>query len=70
MTAGYSPLLIHHSIAPLTLAHPHATAYNLAMMVMAAGEEGTELHWRELLKKARYEAVRIWRLSLACARQC
>lgn len=35
------------------------------MIVMVAGEERTESHWRELLKSAGYEVVRIWRSPLA-----
>lgn len=65
MTPGYSTLLIHDHIAPLALAHPHTTAYDLTMMVMVAGKERTESHWRELLKSAGYEIVRIWKSSLA-----
>ncbi|RMZ75272.1 hypothetical protein DV737_g5365, partial [Chaetothyriales sp. CBS 132003] len=65
MTPGYSTLLIHDHIAPEALAHPHTTAYDLTMMVMVAGEERTESHWRELLKSAGYEVVRIWRSPLA-----
>ena len=65
MTLGYSTLLIHDYIAPKALAHPHTTAYDLTMMVMVAGEERTESHWRELLKSANYEVVRIWRSPLA-----
>ncbi|KAK3172008.1 hypothetical protein OEA41_004092 [Lepraria neglecta] len=65
MTPGYSTLLIHDYIAPKALAHLHTTAYDLTMMVMVAGEERTESHWRELLKSADYEVVRIWRSPLA-----
>jgi hypothetical protein len=60
MTPGYSRLLIHDHIAPESLAHPHTTAYDLTMMVMVAGEERTEAHWRELLKTAGYQVVKIW----------
>ena len=65
MTPGYSTLLIHDHIASKALAHPHTTAYDLTMMVMVAGEERTESHWRELLNSAGYEVVRIWRSPLA-----
>lgn len=65
MTPGYSTILIHDHIAPKALAHPHTTAYDLTMMVMAAGEERTEPHWRELLQSAGYKVVRIWRSPLA-----
>ena len=65
MTPGYSTLLIHDHVAPRALAHPHTTAYDMTMMVMVAGEERTESHWRELLKSAGYEVVRIWRSPLA-----
>lgn len=65
MTSGYSTLLIHDHIAPKALAQPHTTAYNLTMMMMVAGEERTESHWREMLKSAGYKVVRIWRSPLA-----
>ena len=65
MTPGYSTLLIHDHIAPKALAHPHTTAYDLTMMVMVAGEERTQSHWRELLRSAGYEVVRIWKSPLA-----
>lgn len=64
MTSGYSTLLIHDHIALKVLAHPQTTVYYLTMMVMMAGEERTESHWRELLKSAGYEVVRIWRSPL------
>ncbi|KAI0139592.1 S-adenosyl-L-methionine-dependent methyltransferase [Hypoxylon sp. NC0597] len=65
MKPGYSTLLIHDHIAPETLAHPHTTAYDLTMMVMVAGVERREAHWRALLKSAGYKLVRIWRSPLA-----
>ncbi|EPE27465.1 S-adenosyl-L-methionine-dependent methyltransferase [Glarea lozoyensis ATCC 20868] len=60
MTPRYSRLLIHDHIAPESLAHSHTTAYDLTMMVMVAGEERSETHWRELLKSAGYQVVKIW----------
>lgn len=65
MTPGYSTLLIHDHIAPEALAHPHTTAYDLSMMVMVAGKERTESQWRELLRSAGYDVVRIWTSPLA-----
>ncbi|KAI1087242.1 S-adenosyl-L-methionine-dependent methyltransferase [Rostrohypoxylon terebratum] len=65
MKPGYSTLLIHDHIAPESLAHPHTTAYDLTMMVMVAGVERREAHWRALLKSAGYKPVRIWRSPLA-----
>ncbi|OBR03148.1 O-methyltransferase [Colletotrichum higginsianum IMI 349063] len=68
LTPGYSSLLIHDHIAPETVAHPHTTAYDLTMMVMVAGEERTETHWRALLKSAGYRVVKIWSSPLAVQR--
>jgi hypothetical protein len=65
MVPGYSKLLIHDHITPKALAHPHTTAYDMTMMVMVAGEERTEDHWRELLDSAGYEVVNIWRSNMA-----
>ncbi|KZL80419.1 s-adenosyl-l-methionine-dependent methyltransferase [Colletotrichum incanum] len=68
LTPGYSSLLIHDHVAPESIAHPHTTAYDLTMMVMVAGEERTESHWRELLKSAGYRVVKIWSSPLAVQR--
>ncbi|KAG8167505.1 hypothetical protein KVR01_003194 [Diaporthe batatas] len=65
LTPGYSRLLIHDHIAPETVAHPHTTAYDLTMMVMVAGEERSEVHWRALLKSAGYRIVKVWSSPLA-----
>jgi hypothetical protein len=65
LTPGYSTLLIHDHIAPEELAHPHATAYDLTMMVMVAGGERRESDWRKLLKSAGYRVVNIWTSPLA-----
>ncbi|MCJ1386377.1 hypothetical protein MMC17_009503 [Xylographa soralifera] len=62
---GYSTLLVHDHVIPETLAHPHATAYDLTMMVKVAGEERSESRWRELLTSAGYEVVKIWGSPLA-----
>lgn len=60
MTPGYSTLLIHDHIAHDTLAHPHATAYDMTMMGMVAGGERREADWQKLLKSAGYKIVKIW----------
>ncbi|KAK3940206.1 O-methyltransferase-domain-containing protein [Diplogelasinospora grovesii] len=65
LTPGYSTLLIHDHIAAEQLAHPHATAYDLTMMVMVAGGERTEADWRKLLSSTRYKVVKIWNSPLA-----
>lgn len=65
MTPGYSTLLIHDHIAPDALAHPHATAYDLTMMVMVAGGERRESDWHALLGSAGYTIKKIWRSQLA-----
>lgn len=65
LTPGYSSLLIHDHIAAEQLAHPHATAYDLTMMVMVAGGERTEAEWRKLLNSAGYRVVKIWNSPMA-----
>ncbi|KAI0204036.1 S-adenosyl-L-methionine-dependent methyltransferase [Astrocystis sublimbata] len=60
LVPGYSTLLVHDHIAPRALAHPHTTAYDLTMMVMVAGKERTEEHWRELLESTGYVVKNIW----------
>lgn len=62
---GYSKLLIHDHVLQETRAHPHATAYDLTMMVKVAGVERTETHWRALLKAAGFDVVKIWSSPLA-----
>lgn len=62
---GYSTLLIHDHVVAEERAHPHATAYDLTMMVKVAGEERSEAHWRELLKSSGYKVIKIWRSPLA-----
>ncbi|KAH7398325.1 S-adenosyl-L-methionine-dependent methyltransferase [Pyrenochaeta sp. MPI-SDFR-AT-0127] len=68
LTPGYSRLLIHDHITPEVVAHPHTIAYDLAMMVMVAGEERTESHWSKLLKSAGNTIVKIWSSPLAVQR--
>ncbi|KAJ0108716.1 hypothetical protein J7T55_011206 [Diaporthe amygdali] len=68
LTPGYSKLLIHDHIAPEAVAHPHTTAYDLTMMVMVAGEERSETHWKALLKSAGYRMIKIWSSPLAVQR--
>ncbi|KAL2151685.1 hypothetical protein VTH82DRAFT_6783 [Thermothelomyces myriococcoides] len=65
MLPGYSKLLVHDHVVPESKANPHATAYDLSMMAMVAGEERTEAHWRRLLADAGYRVLRIWRSPLA-----
>ncbi|KAL7928632.1 S-adenosyl-L-methionine-dependent methyltransferase [Trichoderma chlorosporum] len=62
---GYSKLLIHDHIVPETSAHPHATSYDLTMMVLVAGLERTESAWHALLKSAGYKVIKVWRSPLA-----
>ncbi|KAI0538019.1 O-methyltransferase-domain-containing protein [Xylaria digitata] len=59
LAPGFSNLLVYNYIAPWALARPHATAYDLTMMVVVAGKERTEENWRELLKSAEYAVKRI-----------
>lgn len=62
---GYSKLLIHDHIVPEVSAHPHATSYDLTMMVLVAGLERTESAWHALLQSAGYKVIRVWRSPLA-----
>lgn len=65
MKPGYSTLLIHDHIAAEALAHSHATAYDLTMMVMVAGGERRESDWHKLLNSAGFSIKKIWRSPLA-----
>jgi len=56
---------VHDHVVPETRAHPHATAYDLTMMVKVAEIERTETSWRGLLREAGYKIMRIWRSPLA-----
>jgi hypothetical protein len=60
MKAGYSTLLIHDNVQKEGPAHPHATAYDLTMMINVAGEERNEAHWNELLGSAGFKVIKIW----------
>ena len=62
---GYSTLLVHEHVVSDAMVHPHATAYDLTMMVKVAGEERTEARWRDLLESSGYNVVKIWRSPLA-----
>ncbi|KAJ5578593.1 uncharacterized protein N7459_007557 [Penicillium hispanicum] len=62
---GYSKLLIHDHVVPDQSAHPHATSYDLNMMVLVAGQERTETEWRTLLESTGYRIVQVWRSPLA-----
>jgi hypothetical protein len=65
MTPGYSTLLVHEHVIPAEHPHPHATAYDLTMMVKVAGRERTEAMWETLLGEAGFRVVRVWRSSRA-----
>lgn len=65
LTPGYSRLLVHDHVVPEARAHPHATAYDLTMMVKVAGEERSEATWRRLLEASGYRVIRVWRSALA-----
>ncbi|GKT63016.1 sterigmatocystin 8-O-methyltransferase [Colletotrichum tofieldiae] len=65
MTPGYSKLLIHDHIVVEGFAHPQTTAFDIQMMVMVAGQERSERHWRDLLESAGLRVVRIWTLESA-----
>lgn len=65
MDPGYSRLLIHDHVVAEQRAHPHATAYDLTMMVKVAGQERSEDMWRHLLASAGLRVVKIWKSPLA-----
>ena len=60
MKPGYSTLLIHDNVQKEGPPQPHATAYDLTMMINVAGEERSEAHWKELLKSAGFKVIKIW----------
>lgn len=62
---GYSKLLIHEHVLPQVGAQPHATSYDLTMMMCVAGMERSEDQWRILLGSAGFKVVKIWRSPLA-----
>ena len=69
MKQDYSTLLVHDMVVEAEgRAHPHATAYDLTMMIAVAGEERTEERWRMLLRDAGFEIRKIWRSPKAA--QC
>jgi hypothetical protein len=65
MTPGYSKLLIHDHVLPEKSPHPHATAYDLTMMVKVSAFERTESMWKDLLGGAGFRAIKIWSSPVA-----
>lgn len=65
MSPGYSRLLIHDHVLPTKDFHPHATGYDLAMMVTVSAFERTEPMWTELLDSVGLRVVKIWSSPLA-----
>ncbi|KAF2204392.1 S-adenosyl-L-methionine-dependent methyltransferase, partial [Delitschia confertaspora ATCC 74209] len=65
MRPGHSTLLVHEHVIPETHPNPHATAYDLTMMVKVAGLERTETMWKKLLDTAGFKIVKIWRSPMA-----
>jgi len=65
MTPKYSMLLVHEHVIPESNPNPHATAYDLTMMVKVAGLERTESMWEKLLGQAGFRVVKVWRSPLA-----
>ncbi|KAF6817648.1 o-methyltransferase [Colletotrichum musicola] len=66
MKPGYSKLLIHdHVMSDDRPVHPHAAAFDMAMMVFGAAQERTEKEWRNLITSAGLKLVKIWRLLSA-----
>ena len=65
LISGYSTLFLYEHIVSDVLAHPHVTAYDLIIIIKVIGGERTESCWRDLLKSAGCDAIKIWRSSLA-----
>ncbi|KAF6806966.1 sterigmatocystin 8-O-methyltransferase [Colletotrichum sojae] len=66
MKPGYSKKLIHdHVMSDDRPVHPHAAAFDMAMMAFGAAQERTEKEWRNLITSAGLKVVKIWRLPSA-----
>ncbi|OLN90335.1 Demethylsterigmatocystin 6-O-methyltransferase 7 [Colletotrichum chlorophyti] len=65
MIPEYSSLLIHDHIVVEGFAHPQATAFDIQMMAMVAGQERSERQWRKLIESAGLKVVKIWNLPSA-----
>ncbi|CEF75723.1 hypothetical protein FGSG_10331 [Fusarium graminearum PH-1] len=65
MERGYSKLLIHEHVVPLTNASWETTAKDILMMAMFSAGERSEVQWRDLLEaKAGLRITSIWQLDL------
>lgn len=60
MKPGYSTLLIHDHVIAEQDPHPHATAYDMTMMVMISALERSEATWKGLLGDSGFRIVKIW----------
>lgn len=61
MTRGYSKLLIYEIVLPQQEASNLMTTLDLQLMNIVSGLERTEGHWKELLAKAGFKVVGIFR---------
>ena len=65
MERGYSRLLVHEYVVGARRPHRQATALDLNMMAILAGQERTEAEYAELLGRAGLRVRKVWRLPQA-----
>jgi hypothetical protein len=61
MEKGYSRLLIHESLISSLKPLARVTASDITMMACLSAKERTESEWRQLIKNAGLQVIKIWR---------
>lgn len=61
MERGYSKLLIHESLISSVKPLARVTVSDLTMMACLSAKERTEGEWRQLIKNAGLQVIKIWR---------
>jgi hypothetical protein len=61
MEKGYSKLLIHESLISTLAPLARVTTSDITMMACLSAKERTEAEWRDLIKNAGLQVVKIWR---------
>lgn len=61
MEKGYSKLLIHESLISTLKPLARVTTSDITMMACLSSKERTEAEWRDLIKEAGLQVVKIWR---------
>lgn len=61
MKPGHSRILICDIVMPATGASYHQANQDIAVMMLVSAGERTEAHWKELLRSAGLEIVKVWR---------